>query len=160
MRKLLVVIPAAFVFITLSAQSSYRLQETTIAQIHSAFRDGSLTCRGLVEQYLKRIEAHDKQGAKLNAIVQNNPDALKIADDLDRRYRQSGPVGPMHCVPVLVKDNYETIDMPTTAGSLSLKGMMTGKDAFVVKRLRDAGAAMIAKSNMAEFAFSPVETVN
>ena len=66
----------------------------------------------------------------------------------------------MHCVPVIVKDNYETIDMPTTAGSLSLKGMMTGKDAFVVKRLRDAGAVMIAKSNMAEFAFSPVETVN
>jgi Asp-tRNA(Asn)/Glu-tRNA(Gln) amidotransferase A subunit family amidase len=66
----------------------------------------------------------------------------------------------MHCVPVLVKDNYETVDMPTTAGSLSLKGMMTGADAFVVKRLRDAGAVMIAKSNMAEFAFSPVETVN
>src|SRR5206468_10702102 len=73
---------------------------------------------------------------------------------------QSGPVGAMHCVPVLVKDNYETLDMPTTAGALSLKGMMTGKDAFVVKRLRDAGAVMIAKSNMAEFAFSPVETVN
>ena len=82
------------------------------------------------------------------------------ADDLDRRFRQSGPVGPMHCVPVIVKDNFETVDMPTTAGSLSLKGMMTGKDAFVVKRLRDAGAVMIAKSNMAEFAFSPVETVN
>jgi Asp-tRNA(Asn)/Glu-tRNA(Gln) amidotransferase A subunit family amidase len=113
-----------------------------------------------VEQYLKRIDADDKQGAKLNAIVMVNPDALKTADDLDRRYRQSGPVGPMHCIPVLVKDNYETVDMPTTAGSLSLKGMMTGKDAFVVKRLRDAGALMIAKSNMAEFAFSPVETVN
>src|SRR5207253_10169393 len=96
----------------------------------------------------------------LNAIVLPNPDALKIADDLDRRLRQSGPVGPMHCVPVIVKDNYETTDMPTTAGSLSLKGMMTGKDAFVVKRLRDAGAVMIAKSNMAEFAFSPVETVS
>src|SRR5256714_14532024 len=66
----------------------------------------------------------------------------------------------MHCVPTIVKDNYETIDMPTTAGSLSLKGMMTGKDAFIVKRLRDAGAVMIAKSNMAEFAFSPYETVN
>src|SRR5262249_26554070 len=88
-----------------------------------------------------------------------SPDALRAADDLDRRFRQSGPVGAMHCVPVLVKDNYETVDMPTTAGSLSLKGMMTGKDAFVVKRLRDAGAVMIAKSNMAEFAFSPVETV-
>jgi Asp-tRNA(Asn)/Glu-tRNA(Gln) amidotransferase A subunit family amidase len=146
----------------LSAQprAPFRLEETTIAQIHAAFRDGSLTCRSLVEQYLRRIDAHDKQGAKLNAIVVINPDALKTADHLDRRYRQSGPVGAMHCVPVLVKDNYETIDMPTTAGSLSLKGMMTGKDAFVVKRLRDAGAVMLAKSNMAEFAFSPVETVN
>src|SRR5207237_3834096 len=103
---------------------------------------------------------HDKRGASLNAIVQINPDALTVADDLDRRFRQSGPAGPMHCVPVLVKDNYETIDMPTTAGSLSLKGMMTGKDAFVVKQLRDVGALMLAKSNMAEFAFSPVETVN
>ncbi|HET6959515.1 MAG TPA: amidase family protein [Vicinamibacterales bacterium] len=147
---------------TLSAQppSSFRVEETTIEQIQSAFRDGSLTCRTLVERYLARIEAHDKKGAALNAIVMTNPDALKTADDLDRRFRQSGPVGPMHCVPVLVKDNYETVDMPTTAGSLSLKGMMTGADAFIVKRLRDAGAIMIAKSNMAEFAFSPVETVN
>jgi Asp-tRNA(Asn)/Glu-tRNA(Gln) amidotransferase A subunit family amidase len=140
--------------------SAFRIEETTIAQIQSAFRDGSLTCRSLVEQYLTRIDAHDKKGAALNAIVMTNPDALKAADVLDRRFRQSGPVGPMHCVPVLVKDNYETVDMPTTAGSLSLKGMMTGADAFVVKRLRDAGAVMIAKSNMAEFAFSPIETVN
>src|SRR3954465_8271358 len=152
---------AVFV-VQLSAQSpfSFRIEETTIAQIQTAFRDGSLTCRSLVERYVARIDAHDKQGAALNAIVMVNPDALKTADDLDRRFRQSGPVGPMHCVPVLVKDNYGTIDMPTTAGSLALKGMMTGADAFVVKRLRDAGAVMIAKSNMAEFAFSPVETVN
>jgi amidase len=146
----------------LSAQipSPFQVEETTIAQIQTAFRDGPLTCRSLVERYLARIDAYDKRGAALNAIVMVNPDALKTADDLDRRYRRSGPVGPMHCVPVLVKDNYGTIDMPTTAGSLSLKGMMTGADAFVVKRLRDAGAVMIAKSNMAEFAFSPVETVN
>ena len=145
----------------LSAQPvPFRLEEATIAQIQAAFREGALTCRGLVERYLARIDAYDKQGAALNAIVMVNPDALKTADDLDRRFRQSGPVGPMHCVPVLVKDNYETIDMPTTAGSLALEGMMTGADAFVVKRLRAAGALMIARSNMAEFAFSPVETVN
>ena len=138
----------------------FQLDEATIADIHAAFRGGALTCRSLVEQYIKRIEADDKQGAALNAIVMVNPRALDVADDLDRRFRQSGPVGPMHCVPVIVKDNFETVEMPTTAGSLSLKDMMTGKDAFVVKRLRDAGAVMIAKSNMAEFAFSPVETVN
>ena len=151
-----------FVAAALSAQAPrpFTVEETTIAQIEAAFRDGSLTCRSLVERYLARIDANDKKGAALNAIVLTNPDALKVADDLDRRFRQSGPVGPMHCVPVIVKDNYETIDMPTTAGSLSLNGMMTGKDAFVVKRLRDGGAVMIAKSNMAEFAFSPVETVN
>ncbi len=165
MRTLRIVFPAclaAFLFVTPSAQAPapFRLEETTIQQIHTALGDGSLTCRSLVEQYLARIDAYDKKGPALNAIVMTNPDALKTADDLDRRFRQSGPVGPMHCVPVLVKDNYETIDMPTTAGSLSLEGMMTGKDAFVVKRLRDAGAVLIAKSNMAEFAFSPVETVN
>jgi amidase len=162
MRLLLAAVAFLLLVPTLPAQppAAFQIEETTIAQIQAAFRDGSLTCRSLVEQYLKRIDANDKRGAALNAIVMTNDQALKIADDLDRRYRQSGPVGAMHCVPVLVKDNYETVDMPTTAGSLSLQGMMTGKDAFVVKRLRGAGAVMLAKSNMAEFAFSPVETVN
>jgi amidase len=162
MRTPFVVLTALVLVSTLPAQppAAFQVEETTIAQIQTAFRDGSLTCRSLVEQYLKRIDAHDKRGAALNAIVMTNDQALKTADDLDRRFRQSGPMGAMHCVPVLVKDNYETVDMPTTAGSLSLQGMMTGKDAFVVKRLRDAGAVMLAKSNMAEFAFSPVETVN
>jgi len=162
MRIVLVAVPALLLAAFLSAQppAPFQIEETTIAQIQTAFRSGSLTCRALVEQYLKRIDANDKRGAALNAIVMTNDQALKTADDLDRRFRQSGPVGAMHCVPVLVKDNYETVDMPTTAGSLSLQGMMTGKDAFVVKRLRDAGAVMLAKSNMAEFAFSPIETVN
>ncbi len=142
------------------APSPFLLEEATIAQLQTALRNGSVTCRSLVEQYLARIDAFDKQGPSLNAIVRLNPEALSAADDLDRRYRRSGAAGPMHCVPVLVKDNYETVDMATTAGSLSLSGMTTGKDAFVVTRLRDAGAVMIAKSNMAEFAFSPVETVN
>ncbi len=162
MRTLLVAVSVALVVTILAAQppTPFQVEETTIAHIQTAFRDRSLTCRSLVEQYLKRIDAHDKRGAALNAIVMTNDQALKTADDLDRRFRQSGPVGALHCVPVLVKDNYETVDMPTTAGSLSLQGMMTGKDAFVVKRLRDAGAVMLAKSNMAEFAFSPIETVN
>src|SRR6185295_4310130 len=138
----------------------FTLDETTIADIHAAFRTGSLTCRSLVEQYLKRIDADDKQGAALNAIVMVNPQALEAADDLDRRFRQSGQATALHCVPVIVKDNFETADMPTTAGSLSLKDMMTGRDAFVVKRLRAAGAVMLARSNMAEFAFSPIETVS
>ena len=132
----------------------------TVAQIEALLRARTLTCHALVDSYLQRIETYDKRGPAINAIVLTNPDALETADDLDRRLAQSGPAGPMHCIPVIVKDNYETIDLPTTAGSLSLKGMMTGKDAFIVKRLRDAGAVMVAKSNMAEFAFSPYETVN
>ena len=136
------------------------VDEITIERIEAGLRARQLTCRPLVDTYIGRIAAYDKTGPFINAIVLVNPQARAIADDLDRRMSASGPVGPLHCIPVIVKDNYETIDMPTTAGSLSLKGMMTGKDAFVVKRLRDAGAVMIAKSNMAEFAFTQYETVN
>ena len=158
--RVAVALAAALTAASAQTPRPFTLDETTIADVQAAFRTGSLTCRSLVEQYLARIDANDKRGASLNAIIMTNPDALKAADELDRRFRQSGPVGPMHCVPVLVKDNYETIDMPTSAGSLSLHGMMTGKDATVVKKLRDAGAVMIARSNMAEFAFSPIETVS
>jgi amidase len=160
-RWLLVRALAVAALVAPFAQTSpFQIEETTIQQVHAAFREGRITCRSLVEQYLRRIAAFDKQGVALNAIVLVNSEAIQVADDLDRRYRQGGPVGAMHCVPTIVKDNFETREMPTTAGSLSLKGMNTGKDAFVVKRLREAGAVMIAKSNMAEFAFSPVETVN
>ena len=95
--------------------------------------------------------------AQAVAIVVTNPDALKLADTLDARFAQSGPVGPLHCVPLIVKDNYETTDMSTSAGSLSLKGVMSKTDAFQIKKLREAGAIMLAKSNMAEFAFDPME---
>src|SRR5881628_2473790 len=137
-----------------------RSEEATIADIHAAFKAKTLTCRGLVQMYLDRIEAYDKKGPALNAIVVTNPDALKVADALDVKFGQSGPVGPLHCVPLIVKDNYETTDMPTSAGSLSLKGVMSKTDAFQIKKLRAAGAIMLAKSNMAEFAFDPMETVN
>src|ERR1051326_5901229 len=154
------IVALAFGAIVTAQTPRFQLEEATIPQIEAAFRDGSLTCRSLVDQYLARIEAYDKKGAALNAIILTNPDARKVADDLDRRFTSSGAVGPLHCIPIIVKDNYETVDMPTSAGSLSLKGMMTGKDATVVKRMREAGGVMIAKSNMAEFAFSPVETVS
>src|SRR5438094_936406 len=105
--------------VIVSAQTPrFQIEETSIAQIEAAFRDGSLTCRSLVDQYLARIEAYDKKGPALNAIIMTNPDATKIADDLDRRFQSSGPVGPLHCIPIIVKDNYETMDMPTSAGSL------------------------------------------
>src|SRR5262249_14355174 len=138
----------------------FRIEETTIAQIHDAMKADRLTCRALVDAYLKRIEAYDRNGPAINAIVQINPDALKQADELDRRYAQSGPAGPLHCVPAIVKDNFETIGLQSSAGSLSLKGFVSNKDAFQVKRIKDAGAIVLGKSNMAEFAFSPYETVN
>src|SRR5215467_5518219 len=130
-----------------------RSDEASIADIQAAFKAKAVACRALVQMYLDRIEAYDKKGPGLNAIVVTNPDALKLADTLDARFAQSGPIGPLHCVPVIVKDNYETTDMPTSAGSLSLKGVMSKTDAFQVKKLREAGAIMLAKSNMAEFAF-------
>ncbi len=138
----------------------FRVEETTIAQIHDAMKSGRLTCRALVDAYLRRIHAYDKNGPAINALVVINPEAQKLADDLDRRYAQSGPVGPLHCIPAIVKDNFETIGLQSAAGSLSLKGFVSNKDAFQVKRIKDAGAIVLAKSNMAEFAFSPYETVN
>ena len=138
----------------------FRTEEATIADIHAAFSARTLTCHAPVRMYLDRIEAYDRKGPALNAIIVTNPDALKLADALDARFAQSGPAGPLHCVPLIVKDNYETTDMPTSAGSLSLKGVMAKTDAFQIKKLREAGAIMLAKSNMAEFAFDPMETVN
>src|SRR5215468_992488 len=136
-----------------------RTDEATIADIQAALKARTLTCHALVQMYLNRIEAYDKKGPALNAIVTINPDALKTADALDARLTQSGPTGPLHCVPIIVKDNYDTVDMPTSAGSLSLKGSIPPRDAFQIRKLREAGAIMLAKANMAEFAFDPFETV-
>jgi Asp-tRNA(Asn)/Glu-tRNA(Gln) amidotransferase A subunit family amidase len=133
--------------------------EATISDIHAALEARQLTCRQLVQLYIDRIEAYDKKGPALNAIIMVNPNALAVADALDAKYAQSGFAGPLHCVPVIVKDNFNTVDMPTSAGSLSLKGSMPPSDAFQVRKLREAGALILAKSNMAEFAWSPFETV-
>jgi amidase len=140
-------------------QDGLCLEEATIAQVHAAMQDGRLTCRALVDYYLTRIEAFDTSGPALNAIVLTNPDAVKEADELDRRFEASGLVGPLHCAPAIVKDNFETIGLQSASGSLSLKGFVSHKDAFQVRRIREAGALVLAKSNMAEFAFTPYETV-
>ena len=140
--------------------ASFHVEEATIADIHGAFRAGALTCRALVERYLERIAAYDKQGPAINALVVVNPDALRIATGLDERFSREGLTGQLHCIPVIVKDNMETVDLATTAGSRSLEGFVSERDAFIVRRIRDAGAVVLAKSNMAEFAFSPYETVN
>jgi amidase len=138
----------------------FRVQETTIAGIHAAFRARTLTCHSLVQQYLDRIARYDKQGPAINALITINPRALTIADSLDHVFASSRAMGALHCIPMIVKDNFETRDLQTTAGSLALKGWIPTRDATMVARVRAAGAIVLAKSNLAEWAFSPYETVS
>ena len=144
----------------LAAQEPFDVVEATIAQVHEAMKGGRLSCRELVARYLKRINAYDKNGAGLNSIVVVNQEAEKQAEELDRRFAQSGLTGRLHCVPVIVKDNFETVGLQTANGALAFAGYLASKDAFQVKRIKEAGALVLAKSNMAEWAFSPYETVN
>ncbi len=138
----------------------FGVEETTIGDVHRAMREQGLTARHLVEHHLARIEAYDKQGPALNTIITLNPRALERADSLDAHLAHTGElVGPLHGIPVIVKDNFDTHDLPTTAGSRSLQGSVPPDDAYQVRKLREAGAIVLAKSNMAEFAFSPYETV-
>lgn len=134
--------------------------EASIADVHAALGAGTVTCRGLVRDYLARIDAYDKNGPAINAIIVVNPDALAVADSLDAVQAAGKPLGPLHCIPMIVKDNYDTRGLQTTGGSLAFKGYAPDRDAFVVARLRAAGAIVLAKSNMAELAFSPYETVS
>jgi Asp-tRNA(Asn)/Glu-tRNA(Gln) amidotransferase A subunit family amidase len=136
------------------------LVELTIGETHEAMLAGTLTARDLVLAYLARIEAYDKRGPSFNAIMLVNPRALERADSLDAAVARTGALtGPLHGIPFIVKDNYDTHDMPTTAGSASLAGSIPADDANQVRRIREAGAIVLAKSNMAEFAFTPYETV-
>ena len=133
--------------------------ETSISDVHQAMQDGRVTARQLVEAYLARIEAYDKRNPALNAIIEVNPRALERADELDIAFAQSGLTGPLHGIPMIVKDNYDFAGMPTSAGSASLAESMPPDDSFQVHRIQEAGAIVLAKSNMAEFAFSPNETI-
>ncbi len=146
----------------LEAQSRTRFSvvETTIAEAHRAMLAGSLTARQLVQAYLDRIAAYDQQGPAINSLITINPRALAVADSLDAELRRTGRLsGPLHGIPMIVKDNYDTHDLPTTAGSASLAGSLPPDDAFQVRKIREAGAIVLAKSNLAEFAFTPFETV-
>ena len=125
--------------------------EATIPQIRAALASGAITCKQLVQFYLDRMDALDIAGPKLNAIRVRNPNALSIAATFDQMSAAS-PRGPLFCIPMVVKDNIDTIDMPTTAGSVALQGTFALDDAFLVKRLKAAGAIIIAKGNLTEFA--------
>jgi amidase len=135
-----------------TALARFEVVEKTLPELQDAMRRGEVTSRQLVELYLARIAAYDRQGPRLNAIVALNARALDEAAALDRERAAKGARGPLHGVPVLVKDNYETVGMPTTAGTLALATFHPKRDAFLVKRLRDAGAVIVGKTNMHELA--------
>jgi amidase len=140
--------------------AGFRVEEATIADIHAAFDAGTLTCRDLVTLYLERIRAYDKAGPAINAITTVNPRALDEAAALDERWQRSGAAGPLHCIPVLLKDNINTTDMPTTSGSAILRNTAALDDAAVVKRLEDAGALILGKAGMGELAAGGYNTVH
>lgn len=133
--------------------AKFNLGEATVDSIQQGLSSGAVTCTEITQLYLNRISAYDDQGPTLRAILATNPNALSIAAELDAAYAASGPVGSLHCVPVVLKDNFDTFDMPTTAGALALEGFFTGADAFQVAGLREAGALILAKANLSEFAF-------
>ncbi|MCL4524859.1 MAG: amidase [Acidobacteria bacterium] len=136
-----------------ASPASFELEEITIAELQRGMETGKFTSRSITEQYLARIEELDRQGPALRAILETNPDAPAIADALDQERRAKGPRGPLHGIPVLLKDNIDTADrMTTTAGSLALAGSIPPQDSGVAKKLRAAGAVLIGKANLSEWA--------
>ena len=131
----------------------FELDEITIPELQDGMKSGKYTARSLVEKYAARIDEIDKRGPAVNAILELNPDALSIADALDQERIAKGPRGPLHGIPVLIKDNIDTADrMMTTAGSLALVGSKPPKDSFVAQKLRAAGAVILGKTNLSEWA--------
>ena len=131
----------------------FHLEEATISDVQAAYKSGTLTSVKLVQAYLERIRAYDQAGPKLNVVIFLNPRALEEAAALDEHFRKTGNfVGPLHGIPVLLKDNINTNDMPTTGGSLSLAGYTPATDAAITQKLRSAGAIILAKVNLHEFA--------
>ena len=132
---------------------AFEWDEATIEQLRAAMASGRTSAAALTRQYLKRIREVDQRGARLNSIIELNPDAVAMAEALDRERKEKGPRGPLHGIPILIKDNIATHDkMMTTAGSLALAGSIAPRDAFLVKRLRAAGAIILGKTNLSEWA--------
>ncbi|MBM0743942.1 PEP-CTERM sorting domain-containing protein [Phormidium sp. CLA17] len=151
--------PAPAIAFTFGQTTSFTLQEATISNIQSAFESDLLTSKQLVQLYLSRIEtydAYDKSGPgpqnKINSILTLNPNALAVAEALDLERQQTGPRSLLHGVPILLKDNIDTFDLPTTAGSVALAGSIPPDDAFIAQKLREAGAVILGKANLTEYA--------
>jgi amidase len=152
--------PASFIAARNSAPShlpapakEFELEELTITELQDGMKSGKFTARSLVKKYLDRIDEIDNHGPELNSVIEINPDAIPIAEGLDRERKEKGARGPLHGIPILIKDNIGTADrMMTTAGSLALVGSRPAQDAFVAKRLREAGAVILGKTNLSEWA--------
>lgn len=129
---------------------SFDLAKATVRSINHAFDNGALTSEQLVGMYLERIEKYDNQGPEINALINVNPDALAVARALDEERKVSGPRSPLHGIPIILKDNFNTNDLPTTGASIAFKDLRPAKEAFVVTRLREAGAIILAKSTLTE----------
>jgi Asp-tRNA(Asn)/Glu-tRNA(Gln) amidotransferase A subunit family amidase len=157
--KLFCTLAIATVLQNSAVASNFDVTETTISKVHKALLDGSVTCETLTRTYIKRIQLYD-QATGLNSIIVINPEAMLRASDLDRELADSGNLKPLHCVPMIVKDNYNTRGLQTTAGSSAMYGFIPEKDAWLVARVKEAGALVLAKSNMAEWAFSPRVTIS
>jgi amidase len=134
------------------------LDSATIADLNAAFKAGTLTAEELVKLSLARIRSYDREGPSLHAVMTINPKAIETARELDAERKAKGPRSTLHGIPVVLKDNYNTADLPTTGGSILLEGSIPPADAFVVKKLRDAGAIILAKVNMSEFASPPSQS--
>lgn len=145
-------VPASAPISVQTAPANFQVLETSIDDIHAAMKAGRLTAHQLTQLYLDRIRAYDKQGPKINAIITLNPNALADADRLDAAYRASGFVGSLHGIPVLVKDEIDAAGMPTTLGTTVFKDYRPTRDSFVVDRLRKAGAIILGKTTLSEFA--------
>ncbi|MFN2623744.1 MAG: amidase [Chthoniobacterales bacterium] len=131
----------------------FELEETTIVELEEAMRSGKHTARSVTQAYIERIQDVDKQGALLNSVIELNPDALAIAEDLDKERKAGRVRGPLHGIPILIKDNIDTGDrMQTTAGSLALVGPPASRDAYIVEKLRESGAVILGKTNLSEWA--------
>jgi amidase len=142
----------AFAISPVAGAAGINLDSATIADLNAAFKAGTLTSEQLVQMCLARIEAYDDHGPKLHAVITLNQKALITARALDAERKEKGPRSPLHGIPIVLKDNYDTFDLPTTGGSVLLEGSIPKQDAFVVKKLRDAGAIILAKVNLSEFA--------
>jgi len=131
----------------------FELEELTLTELQAGMQSGKYTARSLVKKYLDRIDDIDKNGPLLNAVIEINPDAMSIAEALDRERKEKGARGPLHGIPLLIKDNIDTADrLMTTAGSLALVGSRPAQDAFVARKLREAGAVILGKTNLSEWA--------